>query len=463
MTDRKILSFTFPTNLGYLASYVLEHFPELDVKIIDFEAPPYFNEHDFISRLKTEKPRIIGFTAMTNSINTVFFLANLVKRYSPESITVVGGSHFNALPELTLEQGPAIDIGVYGEGEVTFKEIVTSVLKGNSYQGVKGIFCREKETGKIVFTGRRELIANIDTIPFPLRDSIDWDYMRKRHSIRGIKTKSIDVFTSRGCPYSCNFCATHLTFGKTFRQRSIDNISSEIDELISKYSIDTLLIAEDTFGIDKTRALELAEMIKSKNLKGFQIYCRVDSVDLELLRHLKECGCIRIVYGIESGSDRILDLMKKGISVEKIKKACLDTFKAGIPFEGDFLIGGHPSETIDEIKMTHDLIKEIPFDTIAVSIVVPYPGTGIHNIMKQKDYIQTDNWDDFSIFGTMPKWKTDHFTGQQLLTIQKRLMRNFYLSPEILLARIKEIRRENIAYYLSAGFDFIKWLARGGV
>jgi radical SAM superfamily enzyme YgiQ (UPF0313 family) len=400
---------------------------------------------------------------MTHSILTGAKLAEFVKQANSSIVTVVGGAHLTAIPERTLEEFPSFDIGVVGEGELTILELCERIRDNLAIDGIKGI-CHRKN-GRIVVEPRRELIKDLDEIPFPARQLVDYRLYKRSHASRGFSRKSInivEIMTSRGCPNQCTFCAGHLAYGFNVRFRSAENILGEVKECIEKYGITHVSIEDDSFTLKKELVHELCEGFKQLNLT-WNCNTRVNYVDKDMLKAMADSGCQKIQFGIESGSPRILKLIRKNIDLEHAKKIVGICREVGIPLvEAAFIIGSHPSETIEDVKMTERVIRDLDPDFIMVAVLCPFPGTEIYREMREKGFLKNEDWSTFILFGEKPSYSTEYFTAEQLVAMQKRILKRFYLRPSYVFNRLRRVRNlGELSYWFGVGVDFMKKVVLG--
>jgi radical SAM superfamily enzyme YgiQ (UPF0313 family) len=454
--DKKYLSTQIPINLAYIAASLEEE--GANVKIIDFCIEKFIKEK-FLLYLKKFNPKIIGFTSMTPSILFVKDIAKVIKEYDKNILIILGGMHISALPKRTLKEIPNIDIGVCGEGDITIKEIYHAKSSNKPYKNIDGIVYRSNR--KIEITPKRELIKNLDKIPFPARHLFYMDKYKKSHVSRGFSRKHMkmmEIFTSRGCPNKCIYCS-NANFNHYVRFRSYENIVSEIDSLIKNYQINHISIEDDTFTINKPLLKKLCKYFKEKNIT-WNCNARVDTVDFKLIKIMKDAGCKKISFGVESGSQRILELNKKNTKINQIKNAFKWAKKAKIRFvEGTFILGSHTDETIEEIKNTKDLMFELMPDIIMLSVMCPFPGTEINRMMiKQKLIDNKVKWDKYTLITKEPPFKRlNNITSKELLKLQKNIIKEYYSSPKYILNQILKIRSiGELSYLTELGFYFMK-------
>jgi radical SAM superfamily enzyme YgiQ (UPF0313 family) len=453
------LSHSQPINLAYLAAYLIQH--GFQVEIWDYEIEP-LTASGFIERIVKAEPQIIGFGCMTPTIINGHRLAQSVKENFPRILTVVGGPHSSAWPKRALEDFPFFDAVVVGEGEETLLALCQAKEKNQDLGTVVGIVYKTAQG--IQEGARRPLIENLDKLPFPSRDLLYLN-LRPGHVSRGISNKltNTEIFTSRGCPGNCSFCAIGVTMGPRTRFRSVENVLAEVEECLKKYNFDHFSIADDTFTLDQERAMKICYGLKKLGVRSW--HCggtRVNAVSPEMLKVMVKTGCQKVAFGVESGSPRILELIGKKITIQQVKNAFRWAREAGMRFiEGNYIVGSDPSETKEDLQMTMDLIKETKPDLISMMTIVPYPGTRVYDEMKRKGYIFTENWEKFAMIDQAPLWRTEHFTSKELLKYQKKMLRSFYLRPDYIMRILSKLKSfEEIKYWAETGWGFVQWLVK---
>jgi len=449
------LSYQQPINLAYLAAAVAK--AGFEAQIWDYGIDE-FTENEFVNRIKVFGPKVIGFHCKTFNIMQGHYLAGIVKKYFPEIMTVVGGPHSSALPEKTLNEFPDFDALVIGEGEATIVNLCENVSKRSSLDDVKGLIFRKG--GNLVRTPPRELIEDLDTLQYPARDLLSVNVRNRYHTTKGISNLNhnvTEIFTSRGCAGKCTFCAVNVAYGNRVRFRSVDNVLGEVEECLHKFNYNHIIFQDDTLTLRQGRVHELLKGFRKIGLKSWSCDSRVNTVSKELLRDMALSGCKKISFGIESGSEKILRLIKKNITVEQVKNAVSWAKSAGIHLvECPFIIGSHPDETYEDIKLTWKLIREIKPDILAVSTIVPYPGTELYTLMKDGGYLTTENWEDFQGIGTKFKWRTKYFSSEDLVKLQQKTINQYYLSLGHIVQLFRKFRSiHDLHYWIRGGWDYL--------
>ena len=422
-----------PLGILYIAGYLEKH-TNFGVEVVDTQA-----EEIGYDRLKNviraKLPDVVGITAMTFTIIDVIKVINLIKSIRPEIKIVLGGPHVHIYPEETINIS-GVDFLVLGEGEVPFKELVENIDNPARLRSIPGLVF--KENGRVVNTGARPLNENLDSLPFPARHLTP---VQKYSSLMARRSPITTMFTSRGCPYRCTFCdRPHL--GKNFRARSAMNVVDEMEECV-KLGINEFLIYDDTFTIDRQRVIDVCDEIKRRKLNiGWDIRARVNNIDRELLRKLKEANCERIHYGVESGNPEILKILNKGITIERVRTTFKETKDAGISVLAYFMIGC-PKETRKEVMETIAFAKELKPDFVHITIFTPFPATEIYKIGLKDGIIKEDFWREFAknpVPGFQPKCWEENFTREELQELIVYAYKSFYTRPRYILKRLSHIR-----------------------
>jgi anaerobic magnesium-protoporphyrin IX monomethyl ester cyclase len=416
---------TPPLNLMYLASSLEKE--SYSVKIIDDDLLQQGYE-EIANQVEKINPPVVGVTAGTSTIKSALKYLELIKKNVPEVLTVIGGPHTTFLPYETLKDSEYLDVVVMGEGEETMVELTDhSIMNNQNIGDIKGIVYRDSNSGKLRATEKRPLIQDLDSIPFPARHLVPFsDYDATQDQTGGI-------ITSRGCVYNCNYCSSSLIMGKKFRSRSPNNVVDEIEELIDTYHINDIGFMDDTFMLNKKRASEIADEIKARDLDiSFVASSRVDRVDKDLLENLKSSGLKTIYYGVESGSQRILDLMKKGITLKNVEDAVKIAKDVNLDVLTSFILG-YPGETEKDMDKTIDFSTKLDSDYCQYSILTPFPGTPIYADLVEKNLIDNDEWNKYTVLKPILKYSE---IGLSKKMVERKLATaylKFYARPKYLL------------------------------
>ncbi len=356
--------------------------PAVQVQIVDakFER---LDTRAIVERARRFRPDVVGLTAFTNEIKPAARVAEALKRLSPAIHTVVGGPHLSALPARTLDEFPAFDIGVVGEGEHTLAELVHTLARGDRLDPVAGLVHRPD--GRPRCTRPRATVGALDDLPPPA-----WDLLPPGRRFL--------VMTQRGCPYQCSFCQNPN--GRLVRQRSAEAVVAELTMLADRWAPYEITICDEIFTVDQERTHRLLDAMIAAGL-GRRIrwwaQTHVNCVTRELFAKMKAAGCIRVGLGIETGDALAMKAMKKGITRDKVIAARKMAAAAQLPVEGLFILG-HPDETWETAMRTIDFAVDLDPDVPIFSTMVPYPGTRVAELAARGEggyrLLSTD-WNDY--------------------------------------------------------------------
>lgn len=434
-----------PVGLAQVAAAVRHALP-YDVKILDAEALELTID-DTIKRIQHENPDYIGITAVTPSIYKAFLLAKAIKNENPKQLIILGGPHVTAIPDKTLNDYSCFDIAVLGEGEDTIVELLKVLEKGDPLKNVSGIVYRDG--GQVVRTAKRPFIMDMDRLPFPAWDLLPNIAEYYRPPIFSVKQlPSTSLVTTRGCPGKCTFCDTSV-FGQKVRGFSPEYVLKMINKLMHEYGIKDMLFDDDCAPLLKARFERLLDMLIESNL-GLSWSCnsRIDIVRPDVLKKMKRAGCWQIAYGIESGSQKILDFYKKGITLKKIEEALSWTNDAGIMTKGFFMVG-NPLETSKTVEETINFAKKIKLDDFQITSFTPLPGSAVYPVAEKYGWFDND-------FRRMNMWNIvfvpNGLTKNDILRYSKKAFRSFYFRPSIILSYLKRLRSGKHLMELMKGF-----------
>ncbi len=374
--------------VGYLASSLEQE--EHQVHIIDAHVEK-LSWRRLRERLRKISPSLVGFSFTTENRFEAFRLIEQVKRAFPKVITIAGGPHVTSTATDTLANLPALDLVVRGEGEATMVELAQCLEEEKDYSGVLGLSYRRN--GEVKNNSPRLFIEHLDSLPFPAWHLMPWHRYNFIIEVPGRgKVQHANIITSRGCPFSCNFCATPSNWGRRFRARSAENVLQEIKQLVTNYGVKGIWFFDDTFTTNRQRVWDICQgLIDEKLDLSWFSEIRVDTVDKELLQKMKESGCYCVAFGVESGSQRILDqVISKKISLQQVKEVTRWCDEVGIK-TNPFFIFSHPEETEEDIEQTMEMMRNWPPNSyISLSLLHIYPGTRLEATAKEKGILPSD-------------------------------------------------------------------------
>jgi radical SAM superfamily enzyme YgiQ (UPF0313 family) len=413
-----------------------------------------FRTHgDIIRKISQYSPDFVGIYSTTFGWKAAMQTAADIKDQLQDTFVTVGGPYPIALQEQCLETCKWIDAVVTGEGEFTVVEMLDRLSRGRSLTGVQGVVFREGK--KMINTLPRAPIADLDSIPFPARELLDKaekyipppaTYKRKPVAV---------IMTSRGCNRRCIFCFQIDRESKNgSRYRSVENVIQEI-ELCLKQGYREIKFIDDTFAADYNRALQIAQAIRARKLDftWFASAC-VNQVDKPLLAAFKEAGCWAILFGAESGVQKNLDRIKKGITLQQIRDAVTAAKAVGITVFTPFIFG-IPGETFAEGLKTIEFACELGPDVANFHALTPFPGTELHNNIDKYGRM-SDDLEDFTYQGAA--FIPFSMTRQEIIKLRQIAFRRFYSRPKFILHKILGLRTIDDIKAALRGLKSLFWL-----
>ncbi len=418
-----------PLGILYIAGYLLKKSSHR-VKVLD----ALLEDMD-IEALKKEvvefSPDVVGISAITLNLLEVLLTAKAVKEVNPSIRVVVGGPHTSLYPHQTVSL-EGVDYVIVGEGEIPFHRLLDYLEKPkDSFPKDMGIL--SKEGGDVT----PYVNFNLDHLPFPARHLVPY---KKYRSVVSTHPPFTTIMGSRGCPYQCTFCYT--AGGKIFRGRTPKNILEEVKECI-ELGIYEFFFFDENFTLKKERVEEFCHLILKEGLKIYwDVRSRVDHGERDMLKLMKEAGCQRIQFGVESGSQKILNRLKKGFSVEQAQKAFKWAKEAGILTYADFMIG-NPDETMEDIEKTLKFAQKLDPDYVHFSITMPLPHTKLYQEALERGIIKEDYWQQFAKNPTQQfkvKYWEENFTSEQLEMIIDKAYKSFYLRSRYIIKSLMRLK-----------------------
>lgn len=402
-------------------------------------------------RIVALKPTVVGISSPTMLISTSAQICSLIKTKDSDIMTIVGGPHITVVPQETMFKFKDIDIGVLGEGEETLLDLLANK---HSLGNVKGIAYRMKE--KIIQTEPRPYLKDLDSLPLPAWDMLgSFPKLYQQSSARIDRLPNVSLITSRGCPFKCAFCARNV-FGNVVRAHSVGYVLAMLKHLKKHYKIRSVSFEDENFTAIKPRLREFClKMIDEKLNITWDCASHINSVDEDMLKLMKKAGCWQINYGLESGSQRILDFINKGLILDRTKNVLSLTRKAKIQTKGYFIIG-LPGESLETIQETIDFAKQSDLDIFQMSFMSPFPGTQLYDAAGQYGEFNKD-WDNTNIW--TPLFIPFGLTREVLENESKRAYREFYFRPKPILGFVRRSLRFSVFMkYASDGFKMLKFL-----
>lgn len=420
-----------PLGITYLAA-VLEK-RDIEVKIIDANIFTLTNKEVF-KQIKNFNPEIIGITSHIISARAARELGVFLRKKFPNKIIIFGGPYATSQPDIILKEAKA-DFVVKGEGELTIVDLIENIDNAESVKGIS-----YWKNNKIIHNPPRELIEDLDTVPFPAYHLLpEFKYYHSRSRRTPIAT----LLGSRGCPFQCIYCNSNI-FGKRFRPRSVSNILYEVELLVGRYKVKQIDIIDDNFTLDIARAEKFFDEIIKRKIKlsfNFQSGMRADRVTPVLARKMKKAGVYKTLIGVESGDLRIQKLIKKSLDLRKVVRTVKLLRKHGIIVICSFIIG-LPEETRESLQKTIDFAVKVNPHIANFERAVPFPQTELYKMVKEKGRF-TEKID----YGTNTGYFSNKFSYEIGIVNQAlvneflaRAFRQFYFRPSKAFDMIFSIR-----------------------
>ena len=428
--------FNPPLGVLQLAGY-LEMHTKHHVEVIDAQ-PLHWDYQKLQDELLTRQFDVVGITAMTFTLIDVLLTCKVVRQVCPGATIILGGPHVHIYPDETIANDE-VDFLIQGEGEIALTDFLPKLKKPETWPSVPGLVYIDAD-GKVVNNGVAPSVKDLDLLGFPARHKLD---IRNYQSLLGKSNIITTMFTSRGCPFRCTFCdRPYSPVISGFRWRSAKHVADEM-EMCAEMGIDEAFIYDDTFTVRKDRIFELCDEIKRRKLRfRWDVRAHVNTVTEDLLRAMASAGCERIHFGVECGSPRMMKVINKNHSVEKVRSAFGWAKAAGIETLAYFIIG-QQTETAADIQMSVDLAKSLNANYVHFTIFCPYPGTAIYKEGLQTGVIATDVWREFSKDPKpgfeLPVWE-EQFTRQELRQRLVDCYKGFYLRPGFIVKSMSRIR-----------------------
>jgi anaerobic magnesium-protoporphyrin IX monomethyl ester cyclase len=413
--------------LGYLAAVLEKN--EYQVDVIDCQLLKLSLE-DFRSEISKRQPNIVGVTSSTLTYQSALKLIKIVKEACPDCITIAGGPHVTFWDDKALEECPELDIVVRREGEITMLEIVQKIEADKSYDDVLGTTVRKE--GKIVKNPDRPYIEDLDGLPFPARHLWPMERLREYEDI-------LYLATSRGCVYWCEFCTTVRMHGRKYRMRSPKNVVDELEFLHKTYGAKKFTFCDDAFTVDQPRTEALCSEILQRGLKiEWNCGTRVDMITKDLLMKMKESGCISVWFGVESGTQQVLDAMKKGITPELTIKVLGWVRELGLKPVPNVILG-FPGETKKSAWKTIKFVEKIAPDEVGFyNVATPFPGTPMYDIVKEKGWLRVTDFDMYDT--THPIFETPWLSMKDLGKLREGAFHHYYLRTAFLFDKKRKFK-----------------------
>jgi len=403
--------------------------------IIDSEARRMSLE-DVVNEICALQPSYVGFTAVSMSVYRAAETAARIKKLTPDTTTLIGGPHFFALPHETMRKFKQFDYGIVGEGEIATPLLLEKLDEGRKPETVPGVIYRDN--GSLTQNGTAPQTKDLDTLPMAAWDLLEGFPQIYSSSVHKLgRWPSTSLVTSRGCFGKCTFCDNSM-YGNNIRVRRAGSIINEIRYLHERFGINDVFFTDDNFLVNKKRIVEFCELLSESGMHiSWGCYSRVDSVkDIQMLKLMRRSGCWRVTYGLESGSQEILDFYRKGITIEQMKLAVRMTKNAKIKCKGFFMIGNF-LETPETLRETSQFILKSGINDFHITFLTPLPGTPLYD--RAQDYGTYDNdWPRMNLWN--PLFIPHGISREELLRFRKNIYMKFYADPVRIIKGILSLR-----------------------
>ena len=426
-----------PLNLLYIATFLNNNNHKAEVLDCETEGISF---EELENRIRKGNYDVVGVAMLTPLYSQAVQCCKIAKKVNPNIKTVVGGSHPTLRPKGTVDDEPSIDVAAVGEAEFTFLELLDAFEGKRKLKDVKGIVYRENN--KVIMTEHRDNIQDLDVFPIPDRSLINMKLYRPSVSYYK-KLPAFTMVTTRGCPYRCTFCATAKT---GYRMHSIERVVEEMKSLVEEYGAKEILIRDDTFTLNRKRTRELCDAIIASGLNkkvSWDCITRANLVDPELLQKMKDAGCWGVHFGVEGGTQQLIDSIKKDSTLQTIRNAFKWCRELKMNTRAYMMLGLPGSKYEDDLK-TIEFAKEIDPDWAQFTICTPYPGTQLYEELIKDGKLDSKKWDSYQTWGgfseelTLP-WVSEGRTSDELKTLQRKALKSFYFRPKVILRKLTSI------------------------
>lgn len=400
------------------------------------------------------EPSLIIVSTATPSIISDLQVAGLARKIVPHIRTVFFGIHTTALPGEVFAENGDVEFLVRGEPEYTVRDLALALRDGLPFDKIPGLVYRN-EKGEVVVNEARPFIENLDELPFPAWELINISGYR----LPITRYPFLLVATSRGCPFPCTFCAASAFYGKKPRVRSPEAVVEEMRYVRNRFGVRDFLFWSESSMTNRRQMIEISEKLATE-IPDARWVCngRVTDANRSLLEAMKRAGCWMIGYGIESGSQRVLDLMNKKVTLEDMERAVAATKEAGLEVTAHVIVG-YPAETPEDIQKTSDLLKRLDVDYIQVYCCVPFPGSRLYDELKDSDMLATTEWSMFEQHTSIIH--TPGLSPGDVVRWREKMIRDFYFAPRKIWKTLVKLRswREVRTLYSFAKQYFFAWVA----
>ncbi|MBI4425621.1 MAG: radical SAM protein [Elusimicrobia bacterium] len=437
-----------PLTLAILAS-IARKYGEVD--LFDCNVEDDSGLESVLARVRRFAPDLVVVNNSFPSIEADSACAAAIRRACPNAPVVGYGVFFTLLEGQALETATGYDLGIVGEPEVTFEELISRLAEGKPLYPMAGLAWRTE--GRVESGPPRGLIADLDHVPVAARELLRNDRYVLPHNGRPFTLINV----ARGCPYPCTFCIAPVYYGKKLRKHSIDYVLAELERCQKELGLRDFLFWEEVFSLDREYGVALCEALLRKGWDiSWATTTRADKVDEELLRLMKRAGCMLLGLGIETASQEILDGARKGVRVEQVRAAVAMCRRVGLKTMGHFIFG-LPGETPRTVERTIDYAIELGLDYVQCYCAVPYPKTPLGEQAREQGWIRSARWADFD-FGGFSIMDVGSIAPAGVDHARKEMFRRFYLRPSFLARQVAMLLAR--PRQLLQASRFLRWMGQ---
>jgi len=434
----KKIKFGFPPlGILYLASFLESKY--VRVRVVDCEIKGC-SLKQIVNLVKAERPFLLCMSIMTPQVISSIKIANAVKKNCDTKI-VVGGPHISSTIGEIFRFTESVDFLIYKEGEYSLFELYETLKKKGSLSKIDGLIYKKGK--KVIINRSREPILDLDSLPIPDLRLVN---LKDYNSSYAKSLPLTSIMCSRGCPFNCSFCDQYATHGKKLRLRSAKNIADEIEKNYYEFGVKQIMFKDSTFTLDRKWVKELCDEIKRRKLKiNWTCNTRVDCLDEETVKCLKDAGCYMVNFGVESASQKVLNNINKNIKISQIVDAVKLCKKHKLQVTGYFMVG-NPGENRQAVLKSIRMTKSLDFDLITFGATIAYPNTDLFRWAVENNAITDKYW-------YMKESSTESSGGRSVLgnlnlrdlpvneqiKLVKKAHREFYLRPRYILKKLMSI------------------------
>ena len=409
----------------------------------------------FARAVRDFSPRVVGMQMYSYDVNPAREYARLVKEAVPGCTVIAGGAHPSGDPEEILRYLPGLDFAFKGEAEIGFPLFLERIEKGGEggFAEVPGLIWRD---GDAVRVNPTRYVTDLDALEFPAWDLIRPEtYPEAGHGAFAKNFPTAPLIITRGCPFQCTFCAGGAISGKRVRSRSIGNVIAEMEYLHARHGVKEFLIEDENLTLQEKLTYEFCEKLMASPIRGVSWSCpsgvRIDTLNPELLKTMERAGCYSLAVGVEFGTQKMLDLTKKRLTIEMIENKIDLLAQTNIKTTGFFLLGV-PGEEMDDMKATVDFALRLKIGRAQFNNFMPLPGSELYESLKRRGLLGDISWDRFFVHDVA--WEGSSFSRKTLKNLQRKAYLRFYLRPRIIANLMREVRGiRHLRYLLRRFFD----------